>query len=133
VSDGPPGQGAAGQERLFTQDEANALLPSLVGTIVGIRDARHVVLSHGTRIRDTAAGNGGGRPGKEYLEALAAVRHGLEELSRSGVILRDPETGLVDFPAQRDGHDVFLCWRMGEERVAHWHGMEAGFAGRRPL
>jgi hypothetical protein len=133
MSDGPGGDDAAGQERLFTRDEADALLPSLIGTIVVIRDARHVVLSHGTRIRDAAVGNGGGGPGKEYLEALAAVRRGLEELSRAGVILRDPETGLVDFPARREGHEIFLCWRMGEARVSHWHGMEAGFAGRRPL
>jgi hypothetical protein len=119
--------------RRFTPEEANALLPSLVGTIEQIRDARHVVLSHGKRIRDTAAGNGGGAPGKDYLEALATVRRGLEELDGAGVILRDPETGLLDFPARREGRDIFLCWRMGEEKVAYWHGMEAGFAGRRPL
>ncbi len=119
--------------RLFTPEAANELLPSLVGTVERIRDARHVILSNGKRIRDAAVGNGGGAPGKDYLEALATVRRGLEELDAAGVILRDPETGLIDFPARREGRDVFLCWRMGEETVAHWHGMEAGFAGRHPL
>ena len=46
---------------------------------------------------------------------------------------RKVKSGLIDFPARREGQDVFLCWRIGEERVAHWHGMEAGFAGRRAL
>ena len=50
-----------------------------------------------------------------------------------GVELKDPFSGLVDFPAWRHGHEVYLCWRLGEPDVAHWHELDAGFAGRRPL
>jgi len=50
-----------------------------------------------------------------------------------GAIVKDPDTGLVDFPAVREGEEILLCWQLGEEQVAHWHGLEEGFAGRRPL
>jgi hypothetical protein len=121
------------QQRRFSREEADALLPTLIPAIGRIREARHVILSRGTRIRDVAVGNGGGEPGKEYWHAMATLRRELEALADAGVILRDAESGLIDFPAHREGREVFLCWRVGEERVAHWHGMEAGFAGRRPL
>jgi hypothetical protein len=57
----------------------------------------------------------------------------VEAINGQGVILRDPETGLLDFPTRIDGRDVFLCWRLGEDRVSFWHGPETGFSGRRPL
>jgi hypothetical protein len=50
-----------------------------------------------------------------------------------GVVVKDLETGLLDFPTERDGEVVFLCWRYGEPSVAHWHSLDAGFAGRQPL
>jgi hypothetical protein len=50
-----------------------------------------------------------------------------------GVVVKDVNTGLVDFPSQRDGREVFLCWRYGEERVAYWHDLDAGVAGRQEV
>lgn len=55
------------------------------------------------------------------------------ELGRVGCILKDPQAGLVDFYGKLDGRDIFWCWKQGEERIGHWHEIEAGFAGRRPL
>jgi len=49
------------------------------------------------------------------------------------VILRDPETGLIDFPSRLGDREVLLCWRLGEHAVAFWHGPETGFSGRKPL
>jgi hypothetical protein len=49
------------------------------------------------------------------------------------VVVRDPSTGLVDFPAERDGEPVYLCWRLGEDEVAHWHDRDSGFSSRQPL
>ena len=89
--------------------------------------------SDGERIREVASLDGGGAQGKEYWEALAVLRREVEGLNAKGIVLRDPESGLVDFPAKREGREVFLCWRLGEDRVAFWHGPESGFAGRRPL
>jgi len=57
----------------------------------------------------------------------------LEELDRVGCVFKDPQTGLVDFYGKLDGRDIFWCWKQGEERIGHWHEIEAGFAGRRPL
>jgi hypothetical protein len=120
-------------DRRFTVEEANATLPTVREMLVRIREARQVVLSGGERVRQNAPTNGGGREGKEYWEALATLRRDVEALNERGIILRDPESGLVDFPATREGRDVFLCWRLGEADVGYWHGPEGGFAGRQPL
>jgi hypothetical protein len=85
------------------------------------------------RIRASAQTNGGGSFSGEYLDALAAVRLEVELITSEGVILRDAETGLLDFPSRRNGEQVFLCWRPDEESVGYFHGPETGFAGRRPL
>ena len=73
------------------------------------------------------------RPDPAALEELR--RHGIEveAISRRGIVLRDSESGLLDFPGLVEGEEVFLCWRLGEDRVAWWHGPETGFAGRKPL
>ena len=120
-------------DREFTVDEANALLPMVRESLERIRVARQVVLHGGERVRQNAPTNGGGREGKEYWEALATLRRGVEALNGEGIILRDPESGLIDFPSRRDGREVFLCWRLGEPDVAYWHGPEGGFAGRQPI
>ena len=120
-------------ERLFTVEEADELLPELAAPLERIREARQVVLEGGRAVADAAASNGGGERGKEYWEALRALRKDVEVVLELGVILRDPEKGLIDFPARREGHDVFLCWRLGEERVMFWHSTDTGFGGRKPL
>ncbi|HEX6401231.1 MAG TPA: DUF2203 family protein, partial [Actinomycetota bacterium] len=77
--------------------------------------------------------DGGGVAGTDWFEAQEALKGGLLWLADRGILLRDPETGLIDFPAERDGRRVFLCWRLGEDDVAWYHEEEAGFSGRRPL
>ena len=120
-------------DRRFTPHEANALLPKLREALPRVKQARQVVLDGGERIRRSASRDGGGQVGKEYMEALSTLRREVEALAAEGIVLRDPETGLVDFPSEREGRDVFLCWRLGEGDVAFWHGPESGFAGRKPL
>jgi hypothetical protein len=56
-----------------------------------------------------------------------------EELASLGVEMKDPETGLVDFPARLDGRIVYLCWKLGEETIDHWHELTTGFGGREPV
>ena len=117
----------------YTAEEANALLPSLRASLERIREARQVVLSGGERIRRAAPLDGGERQGQEFWDALQTLRREVEGLNEQGIVLRDPESGLVDFPARRGGEEIFLCWRLGEDRVAYWHGPDSGFAGRKPL
>jgi hypothetical protein len=121
------------EDRLFTVEEANALLPAIRRSLAAIRQARQVVLEGGERIRHTASLNGGGKDGSAYWEALGTLRREVESIVGQGIILRDPDAGLVDFPSRRDGQAVLLCWRADEDRVAWWHSPGSGFVGRRPL
>jgi hypothetical protein len=120
-------------ERAFTEDEANSLLPVLSESLQRIQEAREVILSGAEHIRRTATLDGGGQVSQEYWDALQEMRRHLESFAEQGIILRDADSGLVDFPSRREGHDVFLCWKLGEERVGYWHPPETGFGGRRPL
>ena len=120
-------------ERRFTVEEANAELERLRVSLTRIREARQVVLRSGELVQKTAASNGGGREGEAYWNALRTLREELEGLAADGIVLRDAESGLVDFPAEREGRLIQLCWRQGEERVAYWHEIDAGFGNRKPL
>lgn len=93
-------------------------------------------------VRARIAGNGGGlQPVRmaalEQALAVASseIATGAGRLEELGVQLKDLETGLVDFPAvhPETGETVLLCWRVGEDAIAHWHGLDEGFAGRKPL
>lgn len=120
-------------ERTFTVEEANELVPWLREVLPRIRVNRQVVLRGAQIIRRTAPTNGAGPVGEEYRIALGTLREDVRAITERGIILRDPESGLIDFPAYRDGGEVLLCWRFGEDRVEHWHGLQSGFSGRRPL
>jgi hypothetical protein len=120
-------------EHHFTVEEANALLPGLTEALEEIQKAREIVLAGAEHIRRSASMDGGGAVSQEYWDALRTMRARLEALAEQGIILRDAESGLVDFPSHREGRDVFLCWRLGEDSVAFWHPPETGFSGRHPL
>ncbi|MBI4259317.1 MAG: DUF2203 domain-containing protein [Actinobacteria bacterium] len=121
------------EERRFTREEADAMLPDLVPRLERLREARDVVIRSGERVRAGAVKNGGGREGSAYWESLRVLRAETEWLAREGIVLRDAENGLIDFPAERDGRPVFLCWKLGEDRVGWWHPPETGFSGRQPI
>jgi hypothetical protein len=121
-------------EHTYTVEEADALVPELADRLVRIRAARQVLLREAELVRERVVTDGGGADaGREYWDSTALLRTELERLAEQDILLRDPETGLVDFPAEREGQRVFLCWRLGEERVGHWHPLDTGFSGRRPL
>jgi hypothetical protein len=80
-----------------------------------------------------AEATGGAWPGRDRAAAALAITLGFEQLEELEVLVRDLDRGLVDFPAVVDGHEVYLCWSLEEPEVRHWHGLESGFAGRRPL
>lgn len=129
--------------KLFTVEQANASLPlvrMITKDLVNLyRDAsdRRQRLDHLKSGRSLGSGD-------LYEEELRQIEEELEkdlvrlqefigELRQLGVEPKCPETGLIDFPAMVDGRLVYLCWRLGEPEVSHWHELEAGFAGRRPL
>ena len=124
--------------KLFTIQEANALLPS-VRTIVGkIQQAHRKVAQYRDEAKEAAEaaekGGGGISAGIEYAIALTGLTSQIAELEMLGVQLKDFERGLVDFPSLREGRVVLLCWQMGEgDELEWWHDVDAGFAGRTPL
>lgn len=121
-------------ERYYTVEEANAALNDLRGALDRIREARRTILRSARHVRSVATTDGGGREGTEHWGAVRALRRELEALAGQGIVLRDAERGLVDFPSRRDGRVVYLCWRPDQEdRVAYWHEVNAGFSGRKPV
>ena len=124
--------------KIFTVQEANALLPN-VRTIVGKIQRAHRQLSKHRAAAQKAAeaaerGGGGIADGVAYAGILTNLTVQLSELEALGVELKDFERGLVDFPSLRDGRVVLLCWQLGEgDELEWWHDVDAGFAGRTPL
>jgi hypothetical protein len=129
--------------RHFTREQANALLAEvrpLTEQLVEHRAALAAAQLERKRLALQIAGNGGGVDvsGTAALDEQIALEHagvarcvnGIHEL---GGVVKDPDSGLVDFPAQVDGVEAFLCWRLGEDEIAHWHGLDEGFSGRKPL
>jgi hypothetical protein len=122
--------------KLFTVEEANALLPKLkelLGDVAIHRDALRERAPRLEPILQAAKTNGGGRVGSEYGVEAYNLYLAIERIRGLGVILKDLDMGLLDFPHERDGRVVFLCWHPPEESVAFWHEIEAGYAGRQPL
>ncbi len=69
----------------------------------------------------------------ECVTLAQKLEEAVETLQSAGVLLKDPKLGLIDFPALRNGEDVYLCWKLGEPSIAHWHGIDEGYRGRKPL
>jgi hypothetical protein len=122
-------------ERHFTVEEANELIDQLEPMLRKLRDARDELTdadAH-TALGEAAPANGGGTEGRQVGEAFLEVRRILVAIQEAGIVVRDVDRGLVDFPAILDGEEVYLCWELGEDRIAWWHDTETGFGGRQPL
>jgi hypothetical protein len=121
--------------RHFTRAEANALLPRLTDMLNQLRESKDELTDTEAHeaLAEAAPTNGGGEEGKQVGVAFLEVRRLLETIEQSGIVLRDIDRGLVDFPALLEDREVYLCWELGEDEVAHWHDLEAGYGGREPL
>ena len=134
---------AAVPKRLFTPREANSALDE-------VRPVAERLVSLRARMRELSetqgenilaiGGNGVGYAASDLnsarteLERLAEeVADVVRELDAIGVVVKDLDLGLLDFPGLRDGEEVELCWQVGEDTVAHWHPLEAGYRGRKPI
>jgi hypothetical protein len=120
-------------EQRFTPGQANAELAELRERLPRLRDARRAVIRSRERITEAVATDGGGVAGSDWFEAQRILRAEVIYLAERGILLRDPEMGLVDFPGEVDHRQVFLCWRLGEDEVAWYHEQHAGFSSRKPL
>ena len=128
---------------MFTLEEANAAVAELRPVVAemveharGLAAARHAQVQLVTRI----AGNGGDmqpsdlRELAEKIQAEAdAIAACAERIDAAGAQIKSLEEGLLDFPSVRDGEEILLCWKLGEDEIQYWHGVDEGFAGRKRL
>ncbi len=132
------------EPRLFTLDEALALLPRLREILANLRQAREAIANAQRVLDERYQGghrtNGHVKPGGEVdrlmgttEEARNALTAAVRSIGELGCELKDPDRGMVDFRTMRDGHVVYLCWLMDEPTIAFWHELEGGFRGRQPL
>ncbi len=122
--------------KLFTVEEANALLPRIRVLLEGMFTLRKEALAvrpDAWPALEKAVGNGGSRQAGELFLIFNKFEKLLNELHSFDCVLKGLEQGLIDFPAIRDGRQVYLCWQYDEPEVAFWHDIDAGFAGRQPL
>ena len=129
--------------RFFTPEEANEALARVRPLVERMVEARRVLLEVQRRQAELVArvaSNGGGLSPPDVSAVAAEVQQTsaelvavVEELQELGVQVKDLDRGLVDFPCLHRGREVLLCWELGEDEVAYWHGLEEGYAGRRPL
>src|ERR1043166_203064 len=128
--------------RLFTLEEANALLPVVRRILVEIQTKKRELDALSAELDglvDKTSSNGHSQAAR-----MESVRSGTErvasdldrlltELHETGAELKGIEEGMVDFPSERDGRTVYLCWKMGEDAIRYWHELDTGFPGRQPL
>ena len=131
------------EEKLYTVEEANDMLPWVVeqlGIAAEAADRLSEARSDQAELEGLSRSNGHGDIDSrlsdvraDALSALDALRSVLDEFEARGIPVRDVDSGLIDFPGERDGKKVWLCWRMGEPEVGSWHETNTGFTGRQPL
>ena len=131
------------ERRQFTLDEANALVPWLEETFQRLANMRQEQTDAQSRLDELLEhrGSNGSSSSNEAMQQAQGnvdrlarlMEDGFQDILAEGIIVRDVATGLVDFPSQREGREVFLCWIRGEERIDFWHETNRGFAHRQPL
>ena len=131
------------ERRQFTLDEANALVPWLEETFQRLANMRREQTDAQSRLDELLErrGSNGSSSSNEAMQQAQGnvdrlarlMEEGFQDILAEGIIVRDVATGLVDFPSQREGREVFLCWIRGEEPIDFWHETNRGFAHRQPL
>ena len=127
--------------RTFTPAEANSALSEvrpIAERMVALRARLRELQGEQREVVQIIAGNGSGYAvaearTDEVAAAAAELEACLDRLSALGVLVKDLDAGLLDFPSVRAGEPVLLCWRVGEEAVEWWHDRESGYEGRRPV
>lgn len=124
------------EERIFTLGEARGLIPKLRRLLARVTSERETLLSMRVEIdraREKAAAGGGSPLGPTYLAHMIGFSEAVQEIEHLGVHVKDFRTGLVDFPYEREGRIVYLCWKPDEDEIGWWHEIDSGFVGRQPL
>ena len=130
-------------KRLFTPREANSALDEVrpvAERLVAVRARMRELVAEQGKLVTEIGGNGAGYVAGDLNVAQGELEHLAEEVAAAvaeldalGVVVKDLDLGLLDFPGTRDGEEVELCWQVGEAAVEYWHPLEVGFRGRKPI
>ncbi len=131
-------------ERYFKRHEAEGLLPIIEPGLEQARERKRKIADLDLGLSQAVAKImvlGGSIPPyanlakkkKEREQLTAKLLEAVNKIQETGCVVKDLDEGLVDFPSLLDGREVYLCWKLGEQRIGYWHGIDEGFAGRKPL
>lgn len=121
------------RSRYFSLEQANAVVRAIrpmIGEILAIRQSILDKQPQVWPVLEKTVGNGGSKAASQVAHEYQRMSDLVKEINSTGAILKDINSGLVDFLALRDGREVYLCWQYGEEEIRYWHDIEAGYAGR---
>jgi hypothetical protein len=119
--------------RYFTIIEANTALQIIKPLMEKIQAIRQNILAQKPEVWpvvEKAAGNGGSKAASLLVADFEQLDQYIHQIQATGAVLKDLNLGLLDFSAWRNDHEVYLCWKYGEQDIKYWHEIEAGFAGR---
>ncbi|MBM2826325.1 MAG: hypothetical protein HW403_389 [Dehalococcoidia bacterium] len=131
--------------KYFTFEEANNFIPQLSTMMEGVRDCRRRIAAKEQELSQMkgqrVGGNGNYRANEreirrvqeEINELVGELQQLVSQVHAVGCVVKDMEMGLVDFLTLRDGEEMYLCWRLGEERIGFWHTIEGGYGARQPI
>ncbi len=123
-------------KRIFTLAEASCMLSQLEKCFEEIKKERAAIVKGRDEIKKASSKadlGGGSTYGPRYIQALEQISQHIDQIHEGGVVVKDLESGLCDFPYMMDGRLVYLCWKLGEPDIRWWHETDAGFASRQPL
>ncbi|MGD0222668.1 MAG: DUF2203 domain-containing protein [Terriglobia bacterium] len=131
-------------DKYFERREAEELLPTLVPWLEEARDEKQKIEAFKNEMAQVASRImvlGGYSPPlgdllrkkSEHDEAAEHLVEIVNRIQETGVLVKDLDIGLVDFPSLVDGEEIYLCWKLGEDHITFWHGIDEGFAGRKPI
>lgn len=120
-------------DRLYTIPEANEMLVHIAPALVELQSKYPQAIEIQEKIERGALTNGGAQHRERWNRVLARVDELIQRFDEWAIVVRSIEEGLIDFPAEIDGGPAYLCWKLGEPAVTHWHRPDEGFAGRKPL
>ena len=123
-------------DRIFTLAEATALIPQLETSLSKVKNGRSILIHTKNEIKKACANaelGGGSVVGPRYITALEDMHENLQAIQEIGVIAKDLDLGLCDFPFYLNGRIVYLCWKLGEDKIEWWHEINTGFSERQPI
>ncbi|WP_428938229.1 DUF2203 domain-containing protein [Fontivita pretiosa] len=130
----PPRLSRSRPRRRFTLEQANRTLPLVSRIVADIVKAHKQATTIQIQLERLSPASRQRRPLEQELErAMERLNDLVSELSAVGCEVKDFQLGLVDFIGRHQGRDVYLCWKLGEPQIDHWHELDAGFAGRQPV